>query len=117
MTTFQAAFVDLDGTVYRGDKLVPDAAEGIRTLQAAGVDVLFLSNKAIERRSDYVAKLEDLRIEASHDRVANSGWVTARYAAEHRPKSEASILGEEPSPGHGRHHRRTERRASTPPDD
>lgn len=93
---FQAAFVDLDGTVYRGNQLVPGAAAGVRTLRESDVDVLFLSNKAIERRRDYVAKLADLGIETTRDRVVNSGWVTARYVAANYPDSEAFVIGEEP---------------------
>lgn len=93
---FQAAFVDLDGTVYRGNRLVPGAASGVRALRESGVDVLFLTNKAIERRRDYVEKLADLGIETTRDRVVNSGWVTARYVATHYPNSEAFVIGEEP---------------------
>lgn len=93
---YAAAFVDLDGTVYRGDRLVPGAAEGIRTLRAAGVDVLFLSNKAIQRREDYVDKLARLGVQATRDRVVNSGWVTARYVADTYPDSEALVVGEDP---------------------
>lgn len=97
MTTgFEAVFVDLDGTVYRGDRLVPGAADGIRALRSAGVDILFLSNKAIERRGDYVEKLTDLGIDVTRDRVINSGWVTARYVADRYPDREAFVVGEDP---------------------
>lgn len=97
MTTgYEAAFVDLDGTVYRGDRLVPGAADGIRALRAAGVDVLFVSNKAIERRSDYVDKLTGLGVEVTRDRVVNSGWVAAEYVADRYPDSEAFVVGEDP---------------------
>ena len=35
---YEAAFVDLDGTVYRGDGLVRGADAGVRALRAAGVE-------------------------------------------------------------------------------
>jgi len=93
---YEAAFVDLDGTVYRGDSLVEGADSGVETLRAANVDVLFVSNKAIERRADYVRKLTDLGLEVSRDRVVNSGWVTAVYVADRYPEVEAFVVGEDP---------------------
>lgn len=93
---YEAAFVDLDGTVYRGDRLVSGAADGVRALRDAGIEVLFLSNKAIERRSDYVEKLAGLGVETSRDRVVNSGWVTAQYVADRYSGQEAFVIGEDP---------------------
>jgi len=93
---YAAAFVDLDGTVYRGDRLVCGADAGVRALRAAGVDVLFVSNKAIERRRDYVEKLAGLGVETGRDRVVNSGYVTARYVADRYPDREAFVIGERP---------------------
>ena len=93
---YEAAFVDLDGTVYRGDSLIGGADSGVETLRAADVDVLFVSNKAIERRGDYVRKLTDLGVDVSRDRVVNSGWVTAVYVADRYPDIEAFVVGEDP---------------------
>lgn len=93
---FDGAIVDLDGTVYRGERLVPGADDGIRTLRDLVPGVLFLSNKAIERRSDYATKLTDLGIPASPQNVINSGWVTARYVAEHYEDVVAYVVGEPP---------------------
>src|SRR5258705_8445216 len=41
---------DLDGTVYRGDVLIPGAAATIAALRAAGRRVAFLSNKPLQTR-------------------------------------------------------------------
>lgn len=98
MTTsgYDAAIVDLDGTVYRGDRLVAGADDGVRTLRESIPAVLFLSNKAIERRGDYAAKLTSLGIPAGREDVINSGWVTARYVAEHYDDRVAYVVGEPP---------------------
>jgi arabinose operon protein AraL len=73
-----AAIIDLDGTVYRGDRLVPGADEGI------------------ERRADYSEKLTQIGVPADRDDVINSGWVTARHVAEHHPDAEVFVVGERP---------------------
>ena len=44
---------DLDGTVYRGEALIPGAGETIAALRAAGRRVAFLSNKPLDTRADY----------------------------------------------------------------
>lgn len=93
---FDAAILDLDGTVYRGDRLVAGAADGVERIRAAGVKVLFLSNKAIERRQDYSEKLSRLGVPATTSDVINSGWVTAEHVAEHHPGREAFVIGEQP---------------------
>lgn len=95
-TGYEAAILDLDGTVYLGDELIPGADDGIATLRDQGLDVLFVTNKAIERRRDYSEKLEKLGVPASRDDVLNSGWVTARYAADRHQDRRALVIGEEP---------------------
>ncbi|WP_336025525.1 HAD-IIA family hydrolase [Halobellus salinisoli] len=93
---YEAAILDLDGTVYLGDALVPGAAESVETLRERLRTVLFLTNKAISRRRDYSEKLRRLGIDASVDDVVNSGWVTAQYIREHYPNAEAYVVGESP---------------------
>ncbi|MEY7851204.1 HAD-IIA family hydrolase [Natrarchaeobius sp. A-rgal3] len=92
----EAAIVDLDGTVYLGDRLVPGADNAIETLRARGLDVLFLTNKAIEDRSHHCRKLRGLGVSATREDVITSGWVTAQYVADEYPDHEAFVVGEEP---------------------
>lgn len=93
---YEAAILDLDGTVYRGDRLVEGADRSVDRLRKSGTEVLFLTNKAIARRSDYSEKLTKLGIAADVDDVINSGWVTARYAAKEYPDRTAFVIGETP---------------------
>ena len=93
---FEAAILDLDGTVYRGGQLLDGAAGSVDLLREAGTEVLFLTNKAIARRRDYSEKLTKLGIATDVDDVINSGWVTARYAAKRYPDRTALVIGEAP---------------------
>lgn len=92
----EGAVVDLDGTVYRGDRLVPGADDAIGALRAAGVEVLFLSNKAIDRRASFSAKLTALGVPATADAVLNSASITATYLAESHPDDAVYVVGEPP---------------------
>ena len=93
---YEAAVLDLDGTVYLGDDLVPGVDTAIRQLREGVGPVLFLTNKAIARRRDYCEKLRRLGIDADRTDVMNSGWVTAQYVSEQYPGSEAFVIGESP---------------------
>jgi len=93
---FEAAILDLDGTVYLGDDLIDGAGESIDRLRERLDTVLFLTNKAISRRRDYSQKLRNLGVDAGVDDVINSGWVTAQYVREHYADREAYVVGEAP---------------------
>lgn len=93
---YAGAIVDLDGTVYRGDSLLPGARTGISRLRDAGIAILFLSNKAIYRASHYVSLLSDLGIQVEESEVVNSSLVTARFLSERHPNRTVFVVGEEP---------------------
>ena len=87
---------DLDGTVYLGERLVPGAAEVVAALRADGRRVAFLSNKPLETRVDYAAKLTRLGIPATPDEVINSSLVLARHLRELDPGAPVYVIGEPP---------------------
>lgn len=96
LSQFEGAIVDLDGTVYLGDELIPGADDGIAALRDAGVSVLFLSNKPVERRADYSDKLTGFGIPTAVDDVVNSASITASYLSKHRPDDAIFVVGENP---------------------
>jgi arabinose operon protein AraL len=87
---------DLDGTVYRGDELIPGAEATIAALRADGRRVVFLSNKPLQTRGDYARKLTKLGIPASDDDVLNSSIVLARHLAARDPGAPVFVIGEPP---------------------
>jgi HAD superfamily hydrolase (TIGR01450 family) len=87
---------DLDGTVYRGEQLVPGAAETIAALRADDRRVAFLSNKPLETRADYARKLTRLGVPAAADDVVNSSLVLARHLATLDAGAPVFVIGEAP---------------------
>ncbi len=87
---------DLDGTVYRGEGLIPGAVEVIAALRAGGRRVAFLSNKPIQTRDDYAAKLTRLGIPTRSEDVVNSSLVLARHLARTDPGAACFVIGEPP---------------------
>ncbi len=82
--------------MYRGDVLVPGAAETLAAIRADGRRVAFLSNKPLETRADYAAKLTRLGVPAETDDVVNSSLVLARHLAELDPGAPVFVIGEPP---------------------
>jgi HAD superfamily hydrolase (TIGR01450 family) len=87
---------DLDGTVYRGEVLVPGARETILALREAGRRVGFLSNKPLQTRADYAAKLTRLGIPTTADEVISASLVLARYLETADPGAALFVIGEPP---------------------
>jgi NagD protein len=87
---------DLDGTVYLGDRLLPGAAAVIAALRGDGRRVGFLTNKPLQTRADYAAKLTRLGIATAPDDVITSSLVLARHLARLDPGAPLFVIGEPP---------------------
>lgn len=88
---------DLDGTVYLDDEIIEGAAETIQELKARGDKVVFLTNKSISTRADYVKKLNKLGIEVNLNEVINSNFITAKFLKDNLQEGEAAlVIGEQP---------------------
>jgi len=87
---------DLDGTIYLGERLIPGADAAIAALRAAGARVAFLSNKPLQTRAEYAAKLSRLGVPAAPDDVINSSLVLARYLRDRDPGAPVFVIGEPP---------------------
>ena len=87
---------DLDGTIYLGERLIPGADAAIAALRAAGRRVAFLSNKPLQSRAEYAAKLTRLGVPAAPADVINSSLVLARYLRDRDPGAPVFVIGEPP---------------------
>jgi NagD protein len=87
--------VDLDGTVYLGDTLLPGADRAVEALRRSGARVVFLSNNPLYTREDYAAKLTRLGIPTPPEDVITSSGVLVRYLASTAPGARLFVIGEE----------------------
>jgi ribonucleotide monophosphatase NagD (HAD superfamily) len=53
---------DLDGTIYLSERLIPQAREVVEKLRTLSKRIVFLSNKPLQTREEYAAKLTRLGI-------------------------------------------------------
>ncbi len=73
---FKGFILDLDGTIYRGDQLIPGADEVIRLLREKRRKIVFVSDKPIQSREDEASKLTRLGIPTEPDEVITTAFVT-----------------------------------------
>ncbi|NLG26721.1 MAG: HAD-IIA family hydrolase [Chloroflexi bacterium] len=86
--------LDLDGTVYLGDELVPGARDTLAWLRAHGRAVVFLSNKPLEPSAHYAAKLTRLGIPARAADVLNSTQALIQVLRSEYPGERLFVIGE-----------------------
>jgi len=87
---------DLDGTVYLSDDLIPGARQVIEQLRGQGQRMVFVSNKPLQSRTDYAAKLTRLGVPTHPDDVINSSLVLTRYLGHEMPGATVFAIGEPP---------------------
>lgn len=91
---FAGYALDLDGTTYLGEALLPGAAETVAALRLRGRPVVFLSNNPLHTRADYAAKLTRLGIPTPPEDVVNSSWVLVRHLQRTAPGARLFVIGE-----------------------
>jgi HAD superfamily hydrolase (TIGR01450 family) len=86
--------LDLDGTVYLDDQLLPGAAETIARIRNSGASVVFVTNKPLESADDYARKLTRLGIDAVREDVVTAIDSTIRYLRGHHEGARLLTIAE-----------------------
>lgn len=85
--------LDLDGTVYLGDRLLPGAAEFIAAAKKKGRQVLFFTNNTSRSPMEYVERLTRMGIPITRRDILTAGDVTIHYLKKHCPGKSVYLLG------------------------
>lgn len=93
---YDAYILDLDGTVYLGDALLPGAREVVTYLVSRDIPRLYLSNNPTRDREMYVRKLNDLGIPAQPEEVVTTVFTTVQWLLQNAPVATVFPIAEEP---------------------
>ncbi|MGH2572510.1 MAG: HAD-IIA family hydrolase [Actinomycetota bacterium] len=74
---YDALFFDLDGVVYRGDQVIPNAPRALNGVRDLRVNVLFLTNNSSKTPEEVARNLGRLGVRAIPEEVLTSGLATA----------------------------------------
>ncbi|MBQ3222774.1 MAG: HAD-IIA family hydrolase [Clostridia bacterium] len=87
--------LDMDGTFYLGNRIIPGSLEFIDAVVKSGRDYLFLTNNSSHNADHYVKKLEKMGLSVEKSKVLTSGEATASYLRRTYPGKKAFVLGNE----------------------
>ena len=87
--------IDMDGTVYKGMKVIPGATDFIKDLKKKGIPFRFVTNNSSKGRRHYYEKLKKLGFEVEMEDVLTSGIATLEYLREKYPGKSVYPLGTE----------------------
>lgn len=88
--------LDMDGTIYLGDKLIDGAKDFLDKLDDNGIEYIFLTNNSSKDKEAYVSKLLRLGIKAVGEDVFSSGDATIRYLKKNTNYKKIFLLGTPP---------------------
>ncbi len=91
---FDGYALDLDGTVYLGDALLPGAAATVRRIRQRGSRLVFLTNNPLRSAASYAERLSGLGIPAAEADVLTPLGVLAGYLGRRHPGAAVLTVAE-----------------------
>ncbi len=79
LAEIECFLLDMDGTFYLGDRLLPGAMEFIALLREREIPFLFLTNNSSRSQLEYVDKLAGFGLDLPAEQIFTSGEATARF--------------------------------------
>lgn len=85
---------DLDGTIYRGENIIPGATETINYLKSIEKSILFISNKTTGTVKEYYNFLISFGLNISESELINSTLTTKSYLKQNHKTEPFFAVGE-----------------------
>lgn len=87
--------LDMDGTFYLGERILPGSLDFIQRLRDTGRDFLFLTNNSSHNARYYVQRLKRMGLDVDENHILTSGQATAAIVLEQFAGKRAFVLGNE----------------------
>ncbi|MBO6133284.1 MAG: HAD-IIA family hydrolase [Lachnospiraceae bacterium] len=85
--------LDLDGTFYLGERLIPGAIDFIEKVKKSGREFLFFTNNSSKSPKEYLEKFKRLGCPIDRLHIMTSGDVMIGYLKENHPGRSVYLLG------------------------
>lgn len=90
---YKAYCLDLDGTVYRGEAPVQEAARFVSRLQEDGIEAFYVTNNASKTQDQLYEKLKRVGVQADKSRIMSSAVAAAKYIKRWYPGRTVYLIG------------------------
>ncbi len=85
--------IDMDGTFYLDDTLLPGAMEFLSTCKNKNIKFTFLTNNSSKSKADYIEKLRSLNVNISEREMYSSADATLLYLKENSFEKDILLIG------------------------
>lgn len=85
--------LDMDGTFYLGNQVLPGALEFIDLLKQRKIPFLFLTNNSSKTRKEYADKIRRMGLDLPESQIFTSGEATALYLSRRKPGAALYVVG------------------------
>lgn len=85
--------MDMDGTIYLGNQLLPGAQEWLALCDERQVTYYFLTNNSSRSRVEYAEKLQRLGLDIPEEKIFTSGEATTIYLRKAFPGASFYVVG------------------------
>ncbi|MBB6450207.1 4-nitrophenyl phosphatase [Geomicrobium halophilum] len=83
LASYQGYLIDLDGTIYRGKKVIEESRSFIRALSERQIPYMFLTNNSSRTAAEVAENLKRMGVEATARHVYTSSMGMAAYVRKH----------------------------------
>lgn len=94
MKNYKGYLIDLDGTMYRGNKRIEGAAEFIQYLYRNDLPYLFVTNNSAYTQEVISEKLNSMGIFSTPKHVFTSSRATAKFIKQQKKAARCFVIGE-----------------------
>ena len=75
--------LDIDGTICRGNALIPGAGDFLQAIRRSGGQYVFITNNSTRSTQDYIRFFRTLGVPSDEHNYLTAGTTTIRYLQEH----------------------------------
>lgn len=92
---YKGYLIDLDGTIYKGTQVIPEAVDFIFRLRQKGIPYLYVTNNSSKTSVKVAEKLTGFGIEEDGSRVLTSSQAASNFLSVRHPGASVYAIGEE----------------------
>lgn len=85
--------LDMDGTIYLGDRWIDGAPEFLRKIEASGRSFCFMTNNSSKSADVYIDKLHRMGLDITPQQLITSGHATMHFLHKNYPNKKVFLLG------------------------
>lgn len=93
LSAIRGFLLDMDGTVYLGDQVLPGAHEFWSLAAERGIPFHLLTNNSSKNRNSYVTRLAAIGLDVQPEQILTSGEATAQYLRLQAPDARVAVFG------------------------